>query len=71
VVVKALKTPRPPLVMVVQVVVVRLEEVVLVILHNHHNLVLQVMETMAVLRLEAHTVLAVVAVRVRQVNLVL
>jgi hypothetical protein len=62
VVVKAVKTLRLMLVLVVQAVVVRLVQLqILALLHKPHNLALQVMETLAAMRLTHHIVLAVVA----------
>jgi hypothetical protein len=58
-------------VLAVLVVVVRLADLVLAFPYKHHNLVLQVMEILAAVRLEAHIVLAAVVVLVRQVKLVL
>jgi hypothetical protein len=61
VVVKAVKTLRLMLVLVVQAVVGALVQLqILALLHKPHNLALQVMEILAAMRLKHHIVLAVV-----------
>jgi NADH:ubiquinone oxidoreductase subunit K len=73
VVAEALKTLRLIMVVVVLVVVVLLAQdlEIMAFLRKHHNLVQQVMEILAAVRLEARIALALVVVLVRQVKLVM